>query len=53
MHSGCPSAGAGMAREIKAVTVFGRAAIVTETIAGAPKLGPAENVFNFASGHWG
>ena len=47
------SAGAGKSRIIKAVTVFGSAAIVTEAIAGAAsKLGTAEDVFNYANGHW-
>ena len=51
VHNGCPSAKAGAARTIKAVVVFGNAAIVTETIAGARH--PAEHVFNYADGHWG
>ena len=50
---GCPSAGAGKSRTIKAVTVFGNAAIVTEAIAGAAQPGTAEDVFNYANGHWG
>ena len=53
VHAGCPSGGSGLAPEIKTVTVFGNAAIVTETLTGASaKLGPAENVFNYVSGHW-
>jgi hypothetical protein len=51
VHDGCPSAGAGKSRTIKAVTVFGTAAIVTETIAGASP-GTAEDVFNYANGRW-
>ena len=38
---------------IKAMTVFGDAAIVTEAITGAPsQLGTAEDVFSYANGHW-
>lgn len=53
VHNGCQSAGAGTARVIKSVLVFGNAAIVTETIAGADsRLGEAEDVFNYVNGHW-
>ena len=52
VHDACPSAGAGKPRTIKAVTVFGNAAIVTETIAGASKPGTAEDVFSYVDGHW-
>ena len=53
VHEACPSAGAGKPRTIKAVTVFGNAAIVTEVIAGAQvKPGMAADVFNYADGHW-
>jgi len=52
-HDACPSAGAGKSRIIEAVTVFGSAAIITEAIAGAAsKLDTAEDVFNYANGHW-
>ena len=35
------------------MTVFGDAAIVTEAVAGtALKPGTAEDVFNYADGHW-
>jgi hypothetical protein len=51
VHDACPSAGAGKSRTIKAVTVFGSAAIVTETIAGASP-GTAADVFNYANGRW-
>lgn len=47
VHNGCPSAGAGKSRPIKSVTVFGHAAIVTETITGAAV------VFNYDKGYWG
>ena len=46
-----PAAGAGKSRVIKAVTVFGNAAIVAETVAGALP-GTAEDVFNYADGRW-
>ena len=53
VHEACPSAGAGKPRTIKAVTVFGNAAIVTEVITGAPvQPGTAADVFNYADGHW-
>jgi hypothetical protein len=53
VHEACPSAGAGKPRTIKAVTVFGNAAIVTEAISGAPVTpGTAEDVFNYANDHW-
>jgi hypothetical protein len=53
VHDACPDADAGKSRIIKAVTVFGSAAIVTEAIAGAASnLDTAEDVFNYANGHW-
>ena len=53
VHDGCPSADTGAARVIKSVIVFGNAAIVTETMAGSlARLGKAEDVFNYADGHW-
>jgi hypothetical protein len=53
VHDACPSVAAGKTRIIKAVTVFGSAAIVTEAIAGASsKLHTAQDVFNYANGHW-
>jgi hypothetical protein len=53
VHDACPDASAGKSRIIKAVTVFGSAAIVTEAIAGAAsKLDTAEDVFNYANGRW-
>jgi hypothetical protein len=51
VHDACPSAGAGNSRAIKAVTAFGNAAIVTETVTGmAP--GTAEDVFSYVDGRW-
>ena len=53
VHAGCPSGGAGTARIIESVLVFGNAAIVTETVAGAAsQLGKSHDVFNYANGHW-
>jgi hypothetical protein len=53
VHEACPDADAGKSRIIKAVTVFGTAAIVTEAIAGATSsLGTAEDVFSYADGRW-
>ena len=53
VHEACPSADAGKPRTIKAVTVFGNAAIITEVITGSPvQPGTAEDVFNFVNGHW-
>jgi len=51
VHKACPSAQ--RARVIKSVLVFGNAAIVTETLAGArPRRGKAHDVFSYADGHW-
>ncbi len=53
VHQACPSAGAGEPRVIKAVTVFGTAAIITEAISGATaKADTAEDVFDNVSGRW-
>jgi hypothetical protein len=51
VHDACPSAAAGESRIIKAVTVFGSSAIVTEAITGASH-GTTEDVFSYANGHW-
>jgi hypothetical protein len=51
VHDACRSADAGKSRSIKAVTVFGTAAIVTEVVAGAPA-NSTEDVFSYASGRW-
>lgn len=51
VHNGCPSADAETTRVIKSVLVFGNAAIVTETIAGAnSRLGETEEVFDYING---
>ena len=53
VHEACPSASAGKPRVIKALTVFGNAAIVTEAVTGAPsKPGTAEDVFSYVDGRW-
>ena len=53
VHEACPGVAAGKSRIIRAVTVFGSAAIVAEAIAGAPSnLGTAEDVFGYANGRW-
>lgn len=51
VHKACSAAGAGKSRVIKAVTVFGNAAIITETVAGASPV-TAEDVFTYAEGRW-
>jgi hypothetical protein len=53
VHEACPSAAAGKPRVIKAMTVFGDAAIVTEDISGTSlQPGTAEDIFNYVDGHW-
>lgn len=51
VHEACSTARAGKSRVIMAVTVFGNAAIVAETITGVPP-GTAEDVFNYTNGRW-
>jgi hypothetical protein len=54
VHQSCPAATSGVTRTIKAVTVFGTTAIVTETVLGPNShRNTAENLFYFAAGHWG
>ena len=50
VHAACPSASAGRFRMIRAVTVFGSAAIVTEAIVGTTS--KEEDVFSYANGNW-
>lgn len=53
VHARCLSADAGTGRVIKAVLVFGNAAIVTETVEGAASRSRnSHDVFNYAGGHW-
>ena len=52
VHHGCRPARA--ARTIKAVTVFGNAAIITEAVTlGPPRHRRGEEVFSYARGKWG
>jgi hypothetical protein len=55
VHQGCrASTVASTARAIKAVTVFGTAAIVTEAVTtGPPQHRRAEEVFSHVKGRWG
>jgi hypothetical protein len=54
VHNACPPAGAGKSRVIKSVTVFGNAAIVTESVTGAAHNGGTiAAVFNYGKGYWG
>ena len=46
VHEACSAASAGKSRDIKAVTVFGNAAIVAETVTGVTP-GTVEDVFNY------
>jgi hypothetical protein len=53
VHKACPSVAAQKARVIRSVLVFGNAAIVTETIAGArSRRSKAHDVFSYTDGHW-
>jgi hypothetical protein len=53
VHDACPTATVGKTRVIKAVTVFGNAAIVTTVLPGAAaKARVSEDVFNYVSGQW-
>jgi hypothetical protein len=51
VHQACSTIGAGKSRVIKAVTVFGNAAIVAETVTGVLS-GTAEDIFNYTDGRW-
>jgi hypothetical protein len=53
VHQSCPATTAGVTRTIKAVTVFGTTAIVTEAITGPDsRRNTAENVFDYVGGQW-
>lgn len=53
VHEACPGAAAGKSRTIKAVTVFGTAAIITEAVGGATASpSTAEDVFSYADAQW-
>jgi hypothetical protein len=51
VHKACSAAGTGKSRVIKAVTVFGNAAIITETVAGASPV-MVEDIFIYAEDRW-
>jgi hypothetical protein len=51
VHEACSSAEGGKPVTVKAVTVFGNAAIVTEAITG-PSPQTTEVVFNYVNGQW-
>lgn len=54
VHQQCTSATAGLAREIKGVTMAGSTAVVTETVAGAlGKLGTVADAWSYSGGRWG
>jgi hypothetical protein len=54
VHDGCRPASVGRARTIRAVTIFGDVAIVTEALAaGSATSGTAEEVFDYHNGRWG
>jgi hypothetical protein len=54
VHQGCQSTATTAARTVKTVTVFGNAAIVTETVtAGRPEHRRGEEVFSYVKGRWG
>lgn len=52
VHDGCPSASSGTAPIVKSVTIFGNAAIVSESLAVASGR-TAEDVFTYANDAWG
>jgi hypothetical protein len=52
-HDGCPSASAGLAFQIKDVTVTGSTAVVTYTLSGAASaLGSATQALTYSQGQW-
>jgi hypothetical protein len=54
VHQQCTSKTAGMAREIKGITMAGSTAVVTETVAGAlGKLGTVADAWSYSGGRWG
>ena len=53
-HTGCPPTSAGLAREIKGVTMAGSTAVVKETVAGAlSKLGTGSDSWSYSGSRWG
>ncbi len=53
VHDACPSTASGVTRAIKAVTVFGNTAIVTEAVRAQSRRHTVEYVFYYMDGHWG
>jgi hypothetical protein len=54
VHKGCPSSSAGMAYDVKNVTMTGNTAVVTVTLAGAASsLASGSEAFTYAGGRWG
>ena len=54
MHQGCPSQTAGMAYDVKNITMTGNTAIATVTLAGAASsLASGSEAFTYAGGRWG
>lgn len=53
VDQGCPSASAGLARDIKRVTVVGNTAIVVENVAGVlSSIGTVTDTFIYSNGQW-
>ena len=54
VHQGCPPQSAGLAYDVKNVTVTGNTAVATVTLAGAASsLASASEAFTYAGGKWG
>ena len=53
VHQRCPAAAAGLAYDIKGITLAGDTAVVRYGLSGAlSRLGTAEQVFNYSHGQW-
>ena len=54
VHEGCPSASAGLAYDVKHITMAGNTAVATVTLAGAlSKLATGSEAFTYSGGRWG
>ena len=54
VHQGCPSPSAGLAYDVKNVTLTGGTAVVTVTLAGvASRLASGSEAFTYSGGRWG
>ena len=54
VHQGCPAQSAGMAYDVKNVTVTGNTAVATVTLAGAASsLASGSEAFTYTAGRWG